>query len=118
MSFLTINNKDVSNLVSSLKVAKAYKYNSQTNAAGNTVVDLINVKRTIEVGFITTTAAEMQELLNTIDTFGIVFSFRNPNTNQLEENINGIIPNSDIEYYTIQQNNVLYKAMKIKIIEL
>ena len=36
----------------------------------------------------------------------------------LEENINCIIPENNVEYYTIQINKVMYKAFTLKIIEL
>lgn len=118
MEYFKINNVDISKYVSSLKVNKTAKYNAQTNAAGNTVVDYINAKRVIEIGIIPVDDATMVELQALIDAFGVSISFRNPITNTIEENVACIIPNNDVEYYTIQVNGVLYKAFSVKFTEL
>lgn len=52
MAYLKINDIDYSHLVKQLVVKKSVNYNAQTNAAGDTVVDYINSKRTISVTFI------------------------------------------------------------------
>jgi hypothetical protein len=52
MAYFKIGEIDFSPYVNSLKINKSANYNAQTNAAGNTVVDYINSKRTIEVGII------------------------------------------------------------------
>ena len=48
MAYFKINGVDYSHLVKDLKVNKSAKYTSQTNAAGDAVVDIVNAKRTIE----------------------------------------------------------------------
>lgn len=118
MAFLKINNTDFSIYVNSLKVNNNVNYNAQTNAAGNTVVDYINTKREIEVGIIPLNNSTMKDLQAAISAFNVSVSFLNPNTAELEENINCIIPNNGVEYYTIQNGNVSFKAFTIKIIEL
>ena len=118
MSYFKINNKDYSMYVNELKIAKNANYNSQVNAAGNTVVDYINSKREIEVGIIPLNDDVMKNLLEDIDAFNVSISFLNPLTNMLEENVDCIIPENEVEYYTIQVNNVMYKAFSITIIEL
>jgi hypothetical protein len=118
MNYFKINNKDYSLIVNELKVNKKANYNAQTNAAGNTIVDFINSKREIEVGIIPLNDVDAAELLNAVEPFNISVSFRNPLTNALEENVNCIIPDTNIEYYTIQQNKVMYKAFTLKFIEL
>lgn len=118
MSYFKIDNNDYSIYVSSLKVNKTTNYNSQTNAAGNTVVDYINSKRTIEVGIIPLDTSAMADLQAAIDAFNVSLSFRNPKTEELEENVNCIIPDNNIEYYTIQDNKVMYKAFTLTFIEL
>lgn len=118
MSYFKINDIDFSTIVNELKVNKAHNYNAQTNAAGNTVVDYINSKRTIEVGIIPLDSAAMARLLKEIDAFSVSISFRNPLTQALEEDIACIIPSNDIEYYTIQVNKVMYKALKLTFTEL
>ena len=117
MAYFKIGKTDFSNIVNELKIDKTSNYNSQTNAAGDTVVDYINTKRIIEVGIIPLDDTDMANLQTAINDFKVMISFRNPRTNQLET-IFCIIPESGIEYYTIQANKVMYKAFKLKFIEL
>lgn len=116
MAYFKIGKTDFSNIVNELKIDNTSNYNSQTNAAGDTVVDYINTKRIIEVGIIPLDDTTMAELQTAINDFNVMISFRNPKTNQLET-IFCIIPESGIEYYTIQANKVMYKAFKLKFIE-
>ena len=116
MAYFKIGKTDFSNIVNELKIDKTSNYNSQTNAAGDTVVDYINTKRIIEVGIIPLDDTDMANLQTAINDFKVMISFRNPRTNQLET-IFCIIPESGIEYYTIQANKVMYKAFKLKFIE-
>lgn len=118
MAYFKINNIDYSMYISSLKVDKMANYVAQTNAAGNSVVDYINAKRVIEVGIIPLDDTAMSELQTAINEFSVSVSFRNPQTNTLEENVVCIIPTSSVEYYTIQVNKVMYKAFSLKLIEL
>lgn len=118
MSYFKIGNTDFSMYVNELKINKSSNYNAQTNAAGNTVVDFINSKREIEVGIIPVDSEAMSALQSAIDAFSVSISFRNPKTNALENNVSCIIPSSEVEYYTIQSNKVMYKAFTLKFIEL
>lgn len=116
MAYFKIGKTDFSNIVNELKVGNTSNYNSQTNAAGDTVVDYINTKRIIEVGIIPLDDTDMAKLQTAINDFNVMISFRNPRTNQLETTF-CIIPESGVEYYTIQANKVMYKAFKLKFIE-
>ena len=118
MAYFKIGNVDYSQYISALTVSKETNYNAQTNAAGNTVVDKINTKRVIQVTFIPLDAATMATLQTALDKFSVSISFINPNTNALVENITCIVPTQDIEYYTIQVNNVLFNALDVEFIEL
>lgn len=118
MSYLTINGVDYSMYVNALKITRDTIYNAQTNAAGNTVVDYINAKRTIEVGIIPLDDKVMKELQTAINGFSVSLSFRDPHTNALAENVACIIPNNNVEYYVIQVNKVMYNAFTLKFIEL
>lgn len=118
MAFIKINNIDFSTYTNSLKIENNVNYIAQTNAAGDTVVDYINTKREIEVGIIPLNNEVMKQLQTAISAFNVTVSFLNPTTAQMEENINCIIPSNGVEYYTIQNGNVSFKAFKIKIIEL
>ena len=118
MSYFKINNVDYSMYVNELKVSKDVNYNAQTNAAGDTVVDYVNKKRTIEVGIIPLCCEDMISLQQAIDSFNVSISFRNPLTNTLEENVNCIIPSDEVEYYTIHADGAMYKAFSLEFIEL
>ena len=117
MAYFKIGKTDFSNIVNELNINNTSNYNSQTNAAGDTVVEYINTKRIIEVGIIPLDDTDMANLQTAINDFKVMISFRNPRTNQLET-IFCIIPESGVEYYTIQANKVMYKAFKLKFIEL
>ena len=119
MTYFKINNNDYSLYINTLKINKANTYNAQTNAAGNTVVDYINAKRTIEVGIIPLDAVAMQLLQADIDSFSVSFTFINPITNTLEENVSCIIPSNAVDYYTIQAaDKTSFKAFSLQFIEL
>ena len=118
MAYFKIGENDYSPIVSGLKVLNINNYNSQTNAAGDTVVDYINTKRNIEVSIIALDDTKMAQLQNDLAQFNVSISFRNPKTNLLEENINCIIPDHEIDYYTIQANKVMYRALTLTFIEL
>ena len=118
MAYFKINDVDYSMYVNELNIKKAHKYNAQTNAAGDTVVDYINSKREIEVGIIALDSSVMPQLLEAIDGFNVSISFRNPKTNALEENVNCIIPDNEVEYYTIQADKVMYNGLNLTFTEL
>lgn len=118
MAYFKIGDKDYSMYVNALNVSTETNYNSQTNAAGNTVVDYINKKRVISVGIIPLNDTVMAELQADIDAFNVSISFRNPKTNELEENVNCIIPSNEVDYYTIQIDKVMYNALTLAFEEL
>lgn len=118
MTYFKINGKDFSKYVSALRVERKAKYNAQTNAAGNTIVDYITSKRDIEVEIIPLDSAAMVEIQQELYNFNVNISFRNPYTGALEEDISCIIPDDEVEYYTIRADKVQFKAMTIKFSEL
>lgn len=117
MNYFKINDIEFSQYVNSLKIKKSAVYNTQTNAAGNSVVDLINKKRQIEVGIIPLSAESMVELQNAIAGFNVSITFLNPDTGNLET-ANCIIPDDEVEYYAIRVDKVLTKAFTLTFIEL
>lgn len=117
MSYFKIDDVDFSMYVNELSVKKKAVYNSQTNAAGNSVVDYINSKRTIEVGIIPLDDAAMANLQRAIEAFSVSITYRDPQTNELNT-IDCIIPDNEIDYYTIQANKVMYNEVSLKFIEL
>lgn len=119
MAYFKIGANDYSAYTSGLKVVKATNYNAQTNAAGDTVVDYINQKREIEVEIISLAdEALVKQLLADVDAFNVSISYRDPRTGALSEGVNCIIPNSEINYYTIQSNQVRFDAFTLKFTEL
>lgn len=118
MSYFKINGTDFSMCVNKLDISKTANYTSQTNAAGNTVVDYINSKRTIEVGIIPLTPTDMMALQNAISNLNVEVSFLNPTTNAIEENVKCILPENAVSYYTIQAGKVLFNAFSLTFTEL
>lgn len=118
MAYFKINGYDFSHYVNELKVERAANYYSQTNAAGDTVVDYINHKRTIEVGIIPVESEAMIELQNVLTELNVQIAYRDPMTGVLVEGVNCIIPKNNVEYYTIRTDKVMYKAFTLKFIEL
>ena len=118
MSYFKLNGNDYSMYVNQLKITKTPIYKSATNAAGNTIVKYITTKRSITVGIIPLDDTTMKDLQTDIDKFEVTMSYRDPSTNALTENVKGIIPVNDVEYYTIQADNVKYKGFLIIIQEL
>ena len=118
MTYFKIGDKDYSMYVNELNISTDTNYNAQTNAAGDTVVDYINKKRSIEVGIIPLNDAVMADLQADIEAFNVSISYLNPNTKLLEENVNCIIPSNKVEYYTIQINKVMFKGLTLTFTEL
>ena len=118
MAYFKLNGKDLSNCVNQLNINSAAKYNAQTNAAGNTVVEYINAKRSIEVGIIPLTPTDMVALQAALNGFSVTIGFLNPVTNEVEENVKCIVPANKVSYYTIQKDKVLFKAFTLTFTEL
>ena len=117
MAYLKIGDTDFSHLVRSLNITKEHNYNAQTNAAGNTVVDYINAKRTIEVGFIYMNDSAMAALQTAVSSFAVTITYRDPKTNALEV-ASCIAPEIEADYYTIQADRVLYNEFTLEFTEL
>lgn len=117
MEYLKINGVDYSHLVNTLNVSKTVNYTSQTNAAGNSVVDYINSKYSVEVGFIPMVSTSMENLLTAVDNFNITLAFLEPKTGAIRT-INCIVSDSTVEYYTIQDSRIMYNALTLEFTEL
>ena len=118
MAYFKIGDIDFSMYLNELKVNSTANYTAQTNAAGDSVVDYVNKKRTIEAGIIPLTSEAMANLQAAIDAFNVSISFRNPQTEELESGVICIIPSSGVEYQTIRADKVMYKAFTLQFIEL
>ena len=118
MIYFKIGDTDYSNYVSGLTVTKNANYNGLTNAAGDTVVDFLNQKRTIDVVIIPLDVAKLNSLLTAIDSFNMTINFYDPKTNKISENVNVIISDYSVEYYTIQDTKQMVQAFTLTFVEL
>ena len=117
--YFKINDIDFSSYVSSLKVGYEVLVsdNSGRNAAGDTVIDIVNRKYKIYVGFRHTTGDEMKSLLDAIKDYVVSVGFRNPKNGDITT-ISAYIGTPEPDYYTIQGNTVIYKPLNLNFIEL
>lgn len=118
MAYLKINNTDFSSLVSGLKIGyeTLVSDNSGRNAAGNTVIDVINRKIKVYVNLRYTTDTEMKGFLAAIKDYVVNVTFLDPETNTLTTVV-AYTGTPEPEYYTIS-NKTLYKPMSLNFIEL
>lgn len=119
MAYLKINGIDISSLVSGLKVGfeTLVSDNSGRNAAGDTVIDVINKKAKVYVNLRHTTQDEMQEFLAAIQDYVVEVTFLNPKTNKLTT-ITAYTGTPEPEYYTIQDGFIVYKPLSLNFVEL
>ena len=119
MYYLTINDIDYSYLVSGLKVSFETLVSSDSgrNAAGDTVIDVINNKTKVQVTLRHTFEEEMRDFLTAIEPYVVQIKFLNPKTKALKQ-ITCYTGTPEPEYYTIQTDKIIYKPMNINFIEL
>ena len=117
--YFKINNKDFSHMVSALKVGyeTLVSDSSGRNAAGDTVIDVINKKVKLYVTFRHSTGEEMAELLETIKDYLVTATYLDPVEKTLKS-ISTYTGTPEPEYYTIQANHTIYKPMSLNFIEL
>lgn len=118
MTYFKLNGVDYSAYVSGLTVSKSANYNSQTNARGDTLVDKLNDKRTLEVEIICLTDAIAAEILAATANLQVSVAYLDPETQSLMEGNGWILPSYKVQYYTIQNSKVLLKSFKLKFQEL
>lgn len=119
MAYLKINGVNLSPFVSGLKVGfeTLVSDSSGRNAAGDTVIDIINRKEKVYVTFRHTTQEEMETILGAVADYVVDTTFLNPKTNSMKE-IKTYISTPEPEYYTIQDGFIIYKPMTLNFIEL
>ena len=119
MSYLIIDNTDVSDLVKSLKVGYETLVSDKSgrNANGDTVIDVINKKVKLQVVFRPMLDNEMAELLEAIENYVIDVTYRDSKTNS-NKTITCYTGTPEPEYYCIQGDRVLYKQLSLNFIEL
>lgn len=116
--YFKINGQDFSPIVNSLKVGyeTLVSSNSGRNAAGDTVIDVVNEKRKVYVGLRHTLVPEMQNFLAAIAGFVVTIEYLDPRTNALNS-ATTYIGTPEPEYYTISDRTI-YKPMNLNFIEL
>ena len=119
MNYLEIDGIDFSHIVSGLKVGfeTLVSDNSGRNAAGDTVIDVINKKVKIYVTLRHTTQEEMETFLEALEPYVVEVGFLNPKTNDLEF-VEAYSGTPEPEYYTIQSHTIIYKPMSLNFVEL
>lgn len=119
MSYLTINGYDASKLVKNLKVGyeTLVSEDSGRNAAGNTVLDIINRKVKLYVTFRPMDGNDMSDLLSAIGPYVIDVSYRDSKTNTIKT-ITCYHGTPEPEYYWILNDQVLYREFSFNFIEL
>ena len=117
--YFKINNTDFSHLVSGMRIGfeTLVSDNSGRNANGDTVIDVINNKVKVYITFRHMTDTEMNSLLAAINDYVVNVSFRNPKSGTLKT-ITAYTGTPEPEYYTIQDNLVIYNPMELNFIEL
>jgi hypothetical protein len=118
MSYLKVNDTDISHLVKGLKIGyeTLLAETSGRNANGDTVIDIINRKVKVYVTFRPMFDHEMLEFLNLIQDYVVSLSFRDSKTNQLTT-ITCYTGTPEPEYYHIG-DEVIYKDFSLNFIEL
>lgn len=118
MSNLIINGKDMTDLVKGLKIGyeTLVSEDSGRNAAGDTVIDVVNRKVKLYVSFRPMDGSEMSSLLSAIAPYVISVQYRDSKTNALNT-IQCYHGTPEPEYYTTA-GRVLYKEMNLNFIEL
>ena len=119
MSYLMINNIDVSHLVKNLKIGyeTLVSDNSGRNANGDTVIDVINKKVKLQVTFRAMFDDEMAALLSAIEGYVVNATYRDAKTNS-NKTISCYTGTPEPDYYFILPNKVMYKEMSLSLIEL
>ena len=119
MSYLKINDVDVSHLVKGLRIGyeTLVSDTSGRNANGDTVLDIINHKVKAYVVFKPMEGPDMMELMNSIADYVVSLTFLDTKTNSLRT-ITCYTSTPEPEYYWILGSNVLYKELSINFIEL
>ena len=117
MAILKINGYDASGLVSGLRVGyeTLVSDSSGRNANGDTVLDVINMKRKLYVTLKHTTFAEMQRFLGAIAPFVVEVEYLDPRDNTMKS-ATTYTGTPEPEYYNVSKT--IFKPMSLNFIEL
>lgn len=117
MVIFKINNVDFSDLISGLKVGyeTLVSDSSGRNAAGDTVIDIINTKRKVYVTTRHMWADEMKGFLSEVRKFTVKVQYLDPVTGNIET-ADTYTGTPEPEYYNAKLG--IYKPLSINFIEL
>ena len=117
--YFKINGADLSSYVSGMKIGyeTLVSDNSGRNAAGDTVIDVINKKRKIYITFRHTTDSEMYRILNATNSYVVEVEYLDAKTHIMQK-MQAYTGTPEPEYYTIQGTHIIYKPMNLNFIEL
>lgn len=116
--YFKINNTDFSHLVANMKVGYEVivSEDSGRNAAGDSVIDIVNRKVKVYLGLRHTTNEEMKSFLAAVQDYVVNVSFLDPRTKELTT-ITTYIGTPEPEYYTISDKTI-FKPLSLNFIEL
>ena len=119
MSYLKINNTDISQFVKGLRIGyeTLVAEGSGRNANGDTVLDVINRKVKVYATFRPLDGAEMLTLLRLLDNYVVQVEYLDSRTNSLST-ITCYTGTPEPEYYWVRGNSILYKEFSLNFIEL
>lgn len=119
MNYFKIGNQDFSSLVSGMKIGYETLVSSSSgrNAAGDTILDIVNEKKKVYLQLRHTTEEEMTSFLSAIRPYVITVSFLDPRTNSFTT-MTAYTGTPEPEYYTIQPGGTIYKPLSLNFIEM
>jgi hypothetical protein len=119
MSYLKINDTDISHLVKGLKIGyeTLVADNSGRNANGDTVLDVINKKVKVYATFRPMDGDEMMFFLGLIEDYVVNVSYRDSKTNTIKT-ATCYTGTPEPDLYWLYNGQVLYKEFNLNFIEL
>lgn len=114
-----INGSDVSHLVKTMRIGyeTLVADTSGRNANGDSVIDIINRKVKVYVGFRSMDKSDMTLLLSAIQDYIVNVTYRDPKTNS-NKTISCYTGTPEPDYYCILNGKVMYREMDLNFIQL
>lgn len=119
MSVLIINGYDATDLVKGLRIGyeTLVSEDSGRNAAGDTVIDIVNRKVKLYVNFRPMDGDEMAALLSSISDYVVNVTYRDSKLNTMKT-ITCYTGTPEPDYYSLANGRVIYKEFGFNFIEL
>lgn len=118
-NYLRVNNVNLSDYVQSLRIGfeTLVSEDSGRNAAGNTVIDIVNRKDKVYITFRPMNQTEMASVLSAKAPFVVSTTYLNPKTGT-NKTINCYTNTPEPEFYRIIDGKILYKPLSLNLIEM